>query len=65
MGVAVLKHLGSNPDIMTRKIFEQRQIARAVELGIGVTSAADIDLVALNESSAVYRDKISAILKGE
>jgi uncharacterized protein (DUF362 family) len=63
VGVAVLKHLGSNPDIMTRKIFEQRQIVRAAELGIGVTSAADIDLVALNESSAVYRDKISAILK--
>ncbi len=63
VGVAVLKHLGSNPNIMTRKIFEQRQIARAAELGIGVTSAADIDLVALNKSSTVYRDNISAILE--
>ncbi len=63
VGVAVLKHLGSNPKIMTRKIFEQRQIARAAELGIGVTSAADIDLVALNKSSTVYRDNISAILE--
>jgi uncharacterized protein (DUF362 family) len=63
VGVAVLKHLGSNPKIMTRKIFEQRQIARAAELGIGVTSAADIDLVALNKSSTSYRDNISAILE--
>jgi uncharacterized protein (DUF362 family) len=63
VGVAVLKHLGSNPNIMTRKIFEQRQIAQAAELGIGVTSAADIDLVALIKSSTVYRDNISAILE--
>ena len=32
VGLAVLKDLGSNEAIMGRKIFEQEQIARAVEL---------------------------------
>ena len=38
VGVAILKSLGSNENIMGRKIFEQEQIARAVELGLGVSS---------------------------
>src|SRR4030066_286556 len=38
VGVALLKHLGSNGAIMGKKIFEQEQIARAAELGLGVSS---------------------------
>ena len=53
-GVAVLKHLGSNADVMQPRIFEQRQLARAAELGIGVASAADIELVAADEKSRGY-----------
>jgi uncharacterized protein (DUF362 family) len=63
VGVAVLKDLGSNPDIMRTKIFEQRQIRRAVELGLGVSSASNIELRAVNETSQVYRDRIHRILK--
>ena len=37
VGLAVLKDIGSNKAIMGRKIFEQEQIARAVELGLGAT----------------------------
>jgi uncharacterized protein (DUF362 family) len=62
VGVAVLKHLGSNADIMTPRVFEQRQIARAAELGIGVSKAEEIDLVAADEPSGPYRDAISRIL---
>ena len=36
VGLAVLKEIGSNKAIMGKKIFEQEQIARAVELGLGV-----------------------------
>ncbi|NJD11358.1 MAG: DUF362 domain-containing protein, partial [Gemmatimonadetes bacterium] len=36
VGVAVLKELGANEAIMSRKIFEQEQLARAVELQLGV-----------------------------
>lgn len=63
VGVAILKSLGSNNAIMKPKIFEQEQIARAVELGVGAPSPADIALVAADESSREYCDRISEILK--
>jgi uncharacterized protein (DUF362 family) len=58
VGVAILKHLGSNDDIMMHRIFEQRQIARAAELGIGVSAAEKIDLIAADDKSRSYRDAI-------
>ncbi|MBU2550672.1 MAG: DUF362 domain-containing protein [Proteobacteria bacterium] len=63
VGVAVLKTLGSNPEIMDRPIFEQEQIARAAELGLGASSAKDIDLVAADEASRSYRDRVAGILE--
>jgi len=36
VGVAILKHLGSNEKIMGPRIFAQEQIARAVQLGLGL-----------------------------
>jgi len=50
-GLAILKTLGSNDQIMKRKIFDQEQIARAVELGLGAASPSDIDLVAADQGS--------------
>jgi uncharacterized protein (DUF362 family) len=62
-GVAVLKALGSNDKIMNTKIFDQEQIARAGEIGIGASSPDDIELVAGDDQSREYRDRIAAILK--
>ena len=62
VGVAILKHLGSNDAIMHKKIFEQKQIARAAELGIGVKSPSEIELIAANEQSVKYRNEINTIL---
>lgn len=53
-GVAILKVLGSNPAIMNRKIFDQEQIARAVELGLGALSPSEIDLLPVGEESREY-----------
>lgn len=63
VGVSVLKILGSNPGIMKRRIFEQEQIARAVELGLGVSSPSEIDLVAVDPGSQSYRDQVGEVLK--
>jgi len=63
VGVAVLKNLGSNPAIMNTRIFDQEQIARAVELGLGASSPSAIDLIAADEKSRDYRDRVAAILK--
>ena len=44
-GIAVLKELGSNDAIMGRKIFEQEQIARAVELGLESVGLSRLSLL--------------------
>lgn len=54
VGVALLKVLGSNPAIMNRKIFDQEQIARAAELGLGASTPSDIELVPVDEESQEY-----------
>jgi uncharacterized protein (DUF362 family) len=63
VGVAILKLLGSNDHIMKPKICEQEQIARAVELGLGVSSPSEIDVVSADEKSRDYRDRVLEILK--
>jgi uncharacterized protein (DUF362 family) len=62
VGVALLKHLGSNDRIMNRKIFEQTQIARAVELDLGASSPAQIELVPADGKSREYCDRVREIL---
>ena len=62
VGVAILKSLGSNENIMNRKIFEQEQIARAVELGLGASSPADIEVVAADEKSRIYCNRVMEVL---
>jgi uncharacterized protein (DUF362 family) len=62
VGLAVLKELGSNEAIMSRKIFEQEQIQRAVELGLGVARPDQIQLVGADPASRAYADKIKAVL---
>ncbi len=62
VGVAVLKSLGSNNAIMKPRIFEQEQIARAAELGLGASSPTEIDLMAADNESRPLRDRIAAIL---
>jgi uncharacterized protein (DUF362 family) len=63
VGVAVLKYLGSNETIMKRKIFEQEQIARAAELGLGAASPSEIEVIPADKNSQEYRDRIVEILK--
>jgi uncharacterized protein (DUF362 family) len=62
VGVAILKSLGSNQAIMNTRIFDQEQIARAAELNLGVSSAAQIDLVSMDDGSREMRDRIAALL---
>jgi uncharacterized protein (DUF362 family) len=61
-GIAVLKELGSNQAIMGKKIFEQEQIARAVELGLGVSRPQDIEILTDDESGKLYAERLRSIL---
>ena len=62
VGVAVLKELGSNDAIMGRKIFEQEQIMRAAELGLGISLPREVELTASDETSSLYAEKLKTIL---
>ena len=62
VGLAILKSLGSNTQIMNTKIFEQEQIARAAEMGLGAASPSEIEVVAANPASQNYRDRVGEIL---
>jgi uncharacterized protein (DUF362 family) len=62
VGLAILKDLGSNDAIMGKKIFEQEQIGRAVELGLGVNRPEDIEIVTGDDASREYAEKLKGIL---
>ena len=62
VGLAVLKNHGANDAIMSKKIFEHEQVARAVELGLGVKSAEQIEIVTADAESGEYAAKLRQIL---
>ncbi len=62
VGLAVLKSLGSNDQIMNTKIFDQEQIARAAQLGLGASSPSQIEVLAAGEQSRAYRNRVVKIL---
>jgi len=62
VGLAVLKELGANKDIMDKKIFAQEQIERAVELKLGIASPDQIELLTSDAAGQEYAHKIKSIL---
>jgi uncharacterized protein (DUF362 family) len=62
VGVAVLKVLGSNEQIMKKKIFDQDQIARAAQLGLGASSPSEIELVPADDGSKEYCARVGEML---
>ncbi|MFX1327636.1 MAG: DUF362 domain-containing protein [Promethearchaeota archaeon] len=51
VGVAILRILGTTPEVSKGSIFEQEQIKRAVELEIGIKNAHDIEFLTDSEDS--------------
>lgn len=64
VGVALLRHFGTTPEVSQGAIFDQEQIARAVQLKIGVSSPKQIELVTDDRDSADYAKQIRAVLDG-
>jgi uncharacterized protein (DUF362 family) len=64
VGVALLRHFGTTPEVSRGAIFDQEQIARAVQLGLGVTGPDGIELVTGDADSAAYARTIRAVLDG-
>ena len=51
VGVAILRILGTTPEVTKGPIFEQDQIKRAVELGLGIRSLDEIEFLTDSEES--------------
>ena len=62
VGLAVLKDLGANDAIMSRGIWAQEQLARAVELNLGAQGPGDIELITGDAPSRAYADRLERIL---
>jgi uncharacterized protein (DUF362 family) len=64
VGVALLRYFGTTPEVSQGAIFDQEQIARAVQLKIGVGSPRLIELVTGDRESAEYAKQVRALLDG-
>ncbi len=62
VGVAALRLFGTTPEVSQGRIFEQDQIARAVELGLGVNAPDEIQLVTGDPESEAFARQVSDIL---
>jgi len=62
VGLAVLKDLGSNDAIMGTPVFQQEQMARAVEVGLGIQGPEEIELISDDEAGTAYAARLKGIL---
>ncbi|MEK6718530.1 MAG: DUF362 domain-containing protein, partial [candidate division NC10 bacterium] len=62
VGVAILRMHGGNATISRGRIFEQEQIARAVQLGLGARGPEQIDLVTDDPESKHLAERVRQIL---
>ncbi len=62
VGVAVLRKLGSNEAIMNTPVFQQEQIARAVDIGLGVGSPDLIEFVTPDAATRDYAESLRPLM---
>ncbi|MBI4572774.1 MAG: DUF362 domain-containing protein [candidate division NC10 bacterium] len=62
VGVAILRMHGGNATISRGRVFEQEQIARAVQLGLGVRGPEQIDLITEDPESRKLAEQVRQIL---
>lgn len=62
VGVALLRHFGNKTHVAEGPIFQQNQIARAIELGLGIDGPEKIEFITGDLDSAAYAEKIKDIL---
>jgi uncharacterized protein (DUF362 family) len=58
VGVAILRILGTTPEVSEGSIFEQEQIARAVELKLGISSPNELEIITDSLESAELAESI-------
>ncbi len=64
VGVALLRLHGTTREVSAGKIFQQEQIARAAELGLGVQRAENIRLIPINQEASKPCEEVERLLRG-
>ena len=62
VGVAILRLFGTTKEVSQGKIFDQEQIARAVELSLGVTSPQKIRFLTGDPESERFAAQVQQML---
>lgn len=62
VGVAILRLFGTTPEVEQGPVFGQEQIARAVELGLGVSHPEEIEFLTDDVDSATYAGQVREVL---
>jgi uncharacterized protein (DUF362 family) len=62
VGVAILRLFGTTPQVSAGRVFEQEQIARAVELELGAQRAQDVRIVTADPASEAFASKIRPLI---
>lgn len=65
VGVALLRYHGTTPEVAAGRVFQQEQIARAVELGLGVSGPEAIEIVTDDPDSAAYAAALRPVLMAQ
>ena len=65
VGVAILRQLGTTANVRRGPIFQQEQIARAVELGLGVTQPEAVTMLTDDAAGRTYAESLRPILEGQ
>jgi uncharacterized protein (DUF362 family) len=63
VGVAILRHFGTTPEVSQGAVFEQAQIARAVALGLGAGGPEEIEIVTEDVAGRTFAGRIQDILR--
>jgi uncharacterized protein (DUF362 family) len=65
VGVAILRRFGTTPDVSKGRIFGLGQIARAAQLGIGVSRPEEISIIPVDKQSNRWSETIREIVDRE
>jgi uncharacterized protein (DUF362 family) len=62
VGVAILRLFGTTPEVSEGRVFEQAQIARAVELDLGARRPQDVRILTADDASEEFAAKIRPMI---
>ncbi len=62
-GVAILRVYGTTPEVSSGPVFQQEQIARAAELGLGAKGPDGMEVIPVNEEARDMCGRIEGVLR--